>query len=81
MVAAPLFLNPKIMTEKTWMKLEEYSYLLADADDEVNLDALTDLVTRSIDIARQKNDMDEYEKFMIMLRLVSWSRYINEQFK
>lgn len=69
------------MTEKTWMKLEEYSYLLAEADDEVNLDALTDLVTRSIDIARQKNDMDEYEKFMIMLRLVSWSRYINEQFK
>lgn len=69
------------MTEKTWMKLEEYSYLLAEADDDVNLDALTDLVTRSIDIARQKNDMDEYEKFMIMLRLVSWSRYINEQFK
>ena len=69
------------MTEKTWMKLEEYSYLLADADEHVNLDALTDLVTRSIDIARQKNDMDEYEKFMIMLRLVSWSRYINEQFK
>lgn len=69
------------MTEKTWMKLEEYSYLLAEADDDVNLDSLTDLVTRSIDIARQKNDMDEYEKFMIMLRLVSWSRYINEQFK
>ena len=69
------------MTEKTWMKLEEYSYLLAEADENVNLDALTDLVARSIDIARQKNDMDEYEKFMIMLRLVSWSRYINEQFK